>query len=531
MILEDILTSEEATGAGAAMLPVISSTRDRPQAWLDGILFALASLALFLLSTRHGIGILPDTTRYMGLIEAPYDAPLYAWVLAAGTSVGLSIEYAAKVIGLLLACANSFLVWLLLIRTTGKRAYAAVGTALIVFSPLYVSMHSVAMSEPLFLFCILLTLFAVLEYWKAEQRVWLICCGAAVGAAALVRFTAPPLGAAIALCLLLDPRPRLSRRISDAAILAVVSGGIFFGWVLFSQSTAGRSLGRELTFHGNMDAEAWMSSLHSLTALFLPTQVPLLLRVAVSAYLLCGAAYLCWRQRRNVLSHPDGKGRLGDMLPTVLGLFFVFYVAFLLLAFWVEANQHFVGRYLFPVYVTTVIMATVALAGVPGGSGRARWFRALFLLLAVLVLASHLVRTADRTREAYVEGIGYAGVKWQQSPIVQAARGLPADATIYSNGADALSFVLKRPVLQSPAHTDPRTEREPRHTPLAQQFDELRDELAAGNTYVVFVDAVDWRDYLVPEDDLRQRLDMQLVDQEPDGRIYARKQPSSQPTQ
>jgi len=498
--------------------------------WFDGVILGFASLVLFLLCTRHGIGILPDSTRYFGIIEAPYDAPLYPWMLAVVTFLGVSIESAAKIVGLLVVCANAFLVWLLIFRTTGKRTYAAGGTALAILSPLYVAEHSVAMSEPTFILFILLTLLALLEYWKTENRVWLVWCGVALGAAALARFTAPPLGAAIALSLLVSPRRPFSRRFVDAVILAVVSGAIFFLWMAGSQLTEGRSIGRPLAFHGNMDLEAWLTSLTSFTSLFLPTQVPFLPRVAVLAFIVVVAAYLCWWQSGRALSRPDGE-KSGAMLPSVLGLFFICYIAFLLLAFWVEANQLFTPRYLFPVYVTSVIMMAITLAFAGGEKGAVKWLHHLAIAVALVVLAGHLVRTGARTHESYVEGVGYASVEWRQSPTTLAAAKLPADATLYSNGWDALGFVLKRLVHMAPAAADPRTEEEFENSPLAEQIDTLRHDLAEGNTYVVFYDAVDWRHYLVPEGEVVKELDLKLVEQLPDGRIYSSVQAAPQAAQ
>src|SRR3546814_4669615 len=71
---------------------------------------------------------------------------------------------------------------------------------------------------------------------------------------------APPLGAAIAICLLINPRHPLRQRILDACRIAVVSGSIFVLWTFASEALVGRSTGRPLQFYGNMDSDAWMRS-------------------------------------------------------------------------------------------------------------------------------------------------------------------------------------------------------------------------------------------------------------------------------
>src|SRR3546814_2943280 len=86
----------------------------------------------------------------------------------------ISIEYAAKLAGLLLVGVNSALIWYLLARATNRYAYAAIGSAIIILSPQFVYLHSLAMSEPLFIFAILVTLLTLLRYWETEERTWLL---------------------------------------------------------------------------------------------------------------------------------------------------------------------------------------------------------------------------------------------------------------------------------------------------------------------------------------------------------------------
>src|SRR3546814_1075824 len=62
-------------------------------------------------------------------------------------------------------CALPILIWYLLARATNRYAYAAIGSAIINLSPQFVYLHSLAMSEPLFIFAILVTLLT-----RSEER-------------------------------------------------------------------------------------------------------------------------------------------------------------------------------------------------------------------------------------------------------------------------------------------------------------------------------------------------------------------------
>ena len=284
--------------------------------------FVLLSVGIFLVNTRHGIGVWVDSTRYMGISERPYDAPLYAWMLQSVRPF-FDINTGAKLLGIILVAANSGLIWHLLIRATNRYRYAILGTALIILSPQFVALHASAMSEPPFLFFILLTLLAFLRYLEADSRRWLVVCAITLALATLTRFVAPPLGAALAVCILLNPRHAIGRRIGDATILAVVSASIFLSWLFYSHLTAGRSIGRELWFYGNMGTKEWLTSLEALTAWLLPDAIPFVLRVVTFAAFAVAITVLTFVHTSRVLrrAHParvvDGPaaGDPGPVLP------------------------------------------------------------------------------------------------------------------------------------------------------------------------------------------------------------------------
>jgi hypothetical protein len=488
--------------------------------WCGTAFFALLSVLLFLINTRHGIGIYPDSVRYMGISERPYDAPLYPWLLMLVSFTGAGLNDGAKAIGLFFVCANTVLIWHLLVRATRNYVYAAVGTAIATLSPQFVTFHSIAMSEPPFLFFLLLTVLALLFYLETDDRAWLKASAVALGLATLARFTAPPLGAAIAICLLLAPQHALARRFGDVVVFALVSAAIFLCWAVMSHIMVGRSVGRALAFYGNMGAREWMTSLTALTAWLLPDQVPFAARLALLGAFFLAVVSLIVIQARKTLQHARGTKVVDALLPTLLALFFIFYMGFMVLSTSAEANLSLTGRYAFPAYVTTVLMATIVLARVSDEKGFVKLLHHGVICVAVLVLGSHVVRTSVRSAEAYRLGIGFASLEWQTSPIVEALRKLPADASIYSNGDDAIAYVLRRKTHILPEVIRQRTGLDDPTNPFEMQLQTLRGELAKKHSYVAFSDNFDFRFYLVTETDLKQRLSLVSVATEADGRIY-----------
>jgi len=441
-------------------------------------------------------------------------------LLRAVAGLGIGIVQAAMVVGLALTAVNTALLWHLLFRTTEQTGPATIGTALIVLSPQYVSLHASAMSEPLFLFGLLLTLLAFLRYLATEQTRWLLTCSVLVGLFTLVRFTAPPLGLAIALTILLIPDRPWLQRIRAAIILAIISGGIFLGWCLASEAVAGKSIGRELRFLGSMGLEEWLTSLEALAAWLLPDDVPLSLRVALLAAVLVVGVKLTLGYSRAALQRVRRRQTAEAMLPITLGLFIPFYIGFVLLATAIEANLWINGRYAFPAQVAVVVLLTILTASVSGWAEHPRRIVTAAACLALLVLGSHTVRTAVRTYDAYQNGIGYASPTWTNSPTLRALEAMPSDAPIWSNGPEVVTYVLGRRAHRVPSLFEPRTGEPAPGNPYPVQLDRMRHELERQGGYVAFLDGVNWRFYLAPEADLVRALNLTLVAGRRDGRIY-----------
>jgi 4-amino-4-deoxy-L-arabinose transferase-like glycosyltransferase len=482
-------------------------------------MLVLASAVLFLLNTHQGIGILPDSTRYMRLSPTPYDAPLYTWMLAGLAASGIGMDLGAKLLGLVLVCANTLLIWHLLLRGTSSIVVAAVGTALIILSPHFVGLHAVAMSEPLFLFALFVTTLLFIRHMESGRPLWLGLCGVALALAMLVRFTALPLAGAFTVVLLLDRRKTWGERLRPLLLLGGVSGFIFFAWVIASKLTTGHAVGRDLAFYGNADAERWQSGLKALTAYLLPVQVPSIVRLVLLLVVLGAVTWLCVHRTRAFLRSEQKSA--GDAIPVIFGLFALFYIGFMVLSVSVEANLNLNGRYTLPFYVALVI-AGASVAFDRRSGGRLERLPGLALAcIALLVLASHAIRTMTQTQENFAEGIGFASKAWASSPILRATDALPRDARIFTNAPDALNYLTSRRTMFVPSRVERRTGMEDPAHPFARQLADLKAQLAAGNGYVVFIDRVDWRFYLIPEADLRQALGLKLIRRENDGRIYA----------
>jgi hypothetical protein len=483
-------------------------------------LLGAVSLILFFLNTRHGIGVLPDSTRYMGMDQNPYDAPVYAWLLRASVPLGIDFNTMATAVAVIVLSLNVVLVTAFLFRITEHIIYAAAGSALILFSPHFVTFHSLAMSEPLFLLFLLLTLHLSLTFLQTENRFWLVLTGLALGLATLTRFTAPPLGAALALVFLLDRRHRLTKRIANAAILFAISGTMFFGWVTANHYSGEQSIGRELSFLGTMGLKEWYKSFVAMVAWFLPDDVPNFMRFPVFILALGMIAFLAWKQGLRTLGPSPVKKPGTELILVVLAFAFMSYVAFVFLASAIEANLFLNGRYGFPAYVFLIFLSAGLISRHFALPKKSKALAVGVATFAVLILAAHGASTAVRTYDAFQNGIGYNSLVWKSSPTVASLRKLPADAAFYSNGSDAVAYVVRKPSRYIPHEWLLRTNLPDATNPLPQQIAAIRERAETQSVYVVYFDMIWWRPYLIDEKKLKADLGMELVESLPDGRIY-----------
>ncbi|HKY80092.1 MAG TPA: hypothetical protein VJM09_01305, partial [Sphingobium sp.] len=256
-----------------------------------------------------------------------------------------------------------------------------------------------------------------------------------------------------------------------------------------------------------------------------PDNVPAPIRGALFLIgLAAGLAAIAGQGRRALERAKRGRAA-PSLLAIPLGFFFFTYLGFMVLATSIEANLHLNSRYAYPIYVTSVMAVTIAVAGLHGARAPAQRLRLVLAGIACLMLVGHAVRTGWRTGQAYRDGVGYAALSWTRSPTLAAISRLPKDAILYSNGADAIGYVLRRPARSVPAHIELRTGRDEAARPYAAQLAEARATLARGNAYVVFLNGVTWRFYMAGERELAERLKLVLVARLADGAIYRSAEP------
>src|SRR5436309_13784730 len=168
---------------------------------------ALLGSCILLISTRWGIGGYPDSLVYVGVARSILDGsgvrffndmgefapvtqypPLYPSMMAAFGIMGLDPLLGSRWISVFLFAANAILVAYILYRTTLSPGASIAGAffALTSFPMIYI--HSMAMSEPMFIFLVFLGFSFLALYLEGSTRWMVYMCALTIGLSSLTRY-------------------------------------------------------------------------------------------------------------------------------------------------------------------------------------------------------------------------------------------------------------------------------------------------------------------------------------------------------
>jgi 4-amino-4-deoxy-L-arabinose transferase-like glycosyltransferase len=179
----------------------------RLASFLSLLLLAVIGTFLILRATPQGLGLSDDSIAYIagarsmlagqGYREAwlasnqpvTHFPPGFSSVLAFFGLFGLDPLHGARFVNALLFGLNAALLGILTWRMTPSLTAGLILSALFVSSGEMLQVHAVAMSEPLFIFLSLLSLWMFDLYFERDHHwLWLVLCAMFVGAAYLTRY-------------------------------------------------------------------------------------------------------------------------------------------------------------------------------------------------------------------------------------------------------------------------------------------------------------------------------------------------------
>ena len=440
-------------------------------------LASVFGVAVMLLITRNGIGILPfDSIIYIntswnvltghGFYENNYYdfgrsamthyAPLYSAAIALISASGIEPLSAARLLNSLLFGANILCIGIAIRVISSSWKAALTGAICAMMSESMLHIHCLALSEPLFLLLFLLSVILLSQYIASQKTIALVLSSLMLSCSVCTRYSGAALIAAEIVAVLLLCRTTVKQRCIDAASVAVIGSAPIGLWTIRNLLISGNPFDRFFSFCPIAPREL-KQGLHTIAQWVFPGQrlplvtIPLLsvCLLALAVLLLrplgtapAGAAYLLRKAVR--LAAPDSMSR-------IFLLFVVVYLLFLVLSMSTFDHQTpFDMRILLPVFVSCLILGIAFCANAFSRQWNSRAARALFFLCILIVGFSYVLTgvrwvTKEKNQHAYI-----FLKPGKTSGIISAVKDLPPGTMLYSNNECILWLYCDRPACMLP---------------------------------------------------------------------------------
>ena len=492
---------------------------------------ALIGAAILAIATRWGIGIYTDSLVYIGaarsilagdgfqfLNDVGQFSPItqyppgYPWLIAALAWTGLDALDSARWISIFFCAGNSLLVAYIAYRSTlsYRAMLLAVLLSFAAFPMVYI--NSQALSEPPFIFLILLGFCFLARYLRESHVASIYWFALAIGLSCLVRYVGIAFGMTGAAVILFHGRDGWRRRFIDAATFSVLSALPIVAWVVRNYLSAGNAVNRTFGFHLPALADL-LPSLDTVGHWLLPTSIvdnapwPSRLSILLLFVLFCGLA-------RKVDWSRSWYPRL--LIYCVIG-----YGSFLFISFsFNDQPLYFDTRtlalpYVAVMVVTLSIMTEWLRVNRPAEKS---WLGFGFDCAIVMVLALQMINGVVWLRQSYVDGIGFATETWRRSELLHFAKNAPASMPIVSNAPDFIYTLTGRRTAMIPYKADPNT-RQPNQQ-YAQSIAAMHAQLQQPKAVFVYFNDESRLWYQPSIKELESAIPLHTVKTARDGTIY-----------
>jgi hypothetical protein len=487
-------------------------------------LFLLVALGVFLIlrATPEGLGLSDDSIAYIAGARSLLAGDGYreVWLATNGYVThfppgfpsaltflgwfGFDPLRGARLLNALLFGLNAGLLGVLVWRMTPSLSAGLVIAALFIANGDLLQVHTVAMSEPLFIFFTLLSFWMFDLYFErppstvgkgvAGEWWWLTACASFAGLAYLTRYAGLALAATF-LAAIFVLRTTWRKRLTSIGIFLAGFLPWFLVWALRNRIIADNATNRAFAWHPitaenlNTGVRVFNDFLFPVAAWYkavikLPV-VPEALTVLILGVVLVWVSIRAWKYLSPLTPRPSptGAGKQGtrEVISFTVGLFLVAYLASIVASMTMfDAATKFKLRILSPVFVSLLIL--LVYAGI--------WLRnknRRLAIVATLILLSLSFYKQSVTINAWARsGLGYASFQWYDSEAMAFLRELPNDVAIFTNEPGAVYLYVGRGALTLPSGYDSA-----RAEPLPGFEDgvaRMQDEINAGRAVLAIFD-------------------------------------------
>jgi hypothetical protein len=430
-------------------------------------LLAVGGIWSLAYSTPLGLGLNDDSIAYIAGARSIIDGQGYreAWlasnepvthfppgfpaVLALiGFTTGLDPVRGARALNGLLFGLNIAMTGWVGWRMTASRLAGVLCAALVLLNSSLLFIHTRAMSEPLYLFLMLVSFLLLDYYFESPRNYLLVALGFTLGWAYLARYAALSLMATmIAVLLVLHESWRT--RLKSVLILSLSAFPWILGWSIRNRVVGGNFTNRVLGWHP-ITLDNWELAVKTFMEFLVPlrsarrdlSQIPAsyeVILIAIGLGLIVWVLYRGWPH----FIRPAQAAR-PDVLPFTHALYVIAYLSVLVLTMTLfDPATKFQVRILSPTYISLLLLLITF--------GTWLWrkkqviWKPVIILCAVGLLSMFASSQVIAVQDFRRGGDAFAGERWFDSKAIAALEQIPPDVLILTNEPGVVYLYTGRP--------------------------------------------------------------------------------------
>jgi 4-amino-4-deoxy-L-arabinose transferase-like glycosyltransferase len=469
------------------------------------VILALAGMAAVTYQTQSGPGVSGDSVYYVmgaqnllsgngysrysgGWEPVPITGfpPIFSLILAGAGLFTSDLFNAARVINILLFGLNIFLVGFLTLRFTRNIVAALIASALVTASSSMIHYHAWVMTEGLFIFLTLISLYTLVIYFETSKLYLLVISALLMAASILTRYVGLTSVAMAGLGILLLSRFSWKKRLLHLVVLAVISLVPFILWLYRNSAVSHTLVNRQLVVH-LMSAELVRGFISEAVSWFSPRILHLpyvfdgLLFIIFA--LLIPLLYLINEIKRGILRKSTPWEKF-EIMPLLIIFFIPCYVILLVAnTTLLDASTSLSAtqRYLLPVFVMMVILLVCSVYRLVENRGPGLKITSL---VVGLVFIGFFISGAWSDLRNPNKNLGYTDMKHAWTDVVNALDSIDNSHLFISDNVELFYFLAGRPAYAFPISFDDYTQQA--RQDYAQQIARAKTNLENGAIIVLF---------------------------------------------
>ena len=479
---------------------------DRLIFWIILILLGFISMVFMWYLTPYGMGLVNDSVGYIGgarniLAGNGYSRlvgngttqfitnypPLLSIVIAGISFPGIDALNSVWYLNIFLFAVNTVLVGLITRNITRSNIFAFIATIFFAVSEPIIISHAYAMSEPLYFFLFLTSLFVLSKYFEKGQTGLIILSGGVAGLSMLARYVGISLYATTFLALLIfTPQGRQKKKILKQKIKAIMIYTLSFLpfpliWTIRNMVVSSSAANRQFIFHP-ISVDKIYEGVLNFWGWLLPETFGIIEKIwpiwgivfIVMVILLIAAVVKI-----------SAKGNNNEDIKIILAWLFavegLVYLATLFLSLtFVDASPIFEHRILAPFEICLIVLISGALSWLWRRNKDVIKIITLVILFALFIFIAE--DSLDVIPKLHMDGQGFASNLWKESQLIQKTSELP-EGTLYSNKITAIYILTDRPAYIIPSPLNPATQ-QPRVN-YEEDLLSIKDSVNAGDAFVI----------------------------------------------